>query len=148
MAKRHKIEGMKELERMFRKLGKVPQATVTKSARAGARIAHKSAKANAPVDEGNLKKGLILKRERRRKPGKAVFQVTLDPNMNDIFVKTTKDGKRYYYPASQEYGFLTRDGGYVPGYRYLKRSITDNAAAIEKKTLETAKKDVEKALRG
>lgn len=148
MAKRHKIEGMKELERMFRELEKVPQATVTKSARAGASIAYKSAKANAPVDTGNLKKGLILKQERRRKPGKAVYQVTFDPAMNDVFAKESKDGKRSYYPASQEYGFLTKDGGYIPGYRYLKRSITDNEIAIEQKIIETAKKDVEKALRG
>lgn len=133
---------------MFRELEKVPQTTVTKSARAGASIAYKSAKANAPVDTGNLKKGLILKRERRRKPGKAVYQVTFDPAMNDVFVKESKDGKRAYYPASQEYGFLTKDGGYIPGYRYLKRSITDNETAIEQKIIETAKKDVEKALRG
>lgn len=133
---------------MFRELEKVPQTTVTKSARAGASIAYKSAKANAPVDTGNLKKGLILKRERRRKPGKAVYQVTFDPAMNDVFAKESKDGKRSYYPASQEYGFLTKDGGYIPGYRYLKRSITDNETAIEQKIIETAKKDVEKALRG
>lgn len=36
---------------------------------------------------------------------KVVFDVTFDAAMNDKFVKLTKTGKRYYYPASQEYGF-------------------------------------------
>lgn len=148
MAKRSDIKGMKELERMFKELGKVPQTVVTKSARAGASIAYKSAKANAPVEGGDLKKGLVLKRERRSKPGKAVYQVTFDPAMNDVFVKTSKSGKRSYYPASQEYGFLARDGGYIPGYRFLKKSIEGNEKAIEQKVLETAGKEVEKGLRG
>lgn len=147
MAK-YKIEGMKELQAMFKKLEKVPQTVATKSARAGATIALRAARANAPVDEGNLKSGMILKRERRVKPGKAVYDVMMDPAKNDVFVKTTASGKRYYYPASQEYGFLTVDGGYIPGYRYLRKSITENVDAIEKKVIDTAKVTVEKILRG
>jgi hypothetical protein len=147
MARRSEIVGMKELERAFRELGKVPQTAATKSARAGGSIALKAAKANAPEDEGDLKRGLILKRERSRIKGKAVYQVTLDPAMNDVFVKVSKDGKRSYYPASQEYGFLTVDGGYVPGYRYLRRSADDNERQIEKKMLDEAGKEVDKALR-
>jgi HK97 gp10 family phage protein len=142
------ILGMKELERSFNELGKVPQASVTKSARAGATIARKAAKSNAPVDEGNLKRGIIMKKERRSVPGKAVFDVMMDPAMNDEFVKMSKDGERSYYPASQEYGFLTVDGGYVPGYRFLKRSVTENESAIEKKMVDVVSKDIDKALRG
>jgi HK97 gp10 family phage protein len=148
MAKKSGIDGMAELERAFKRLGKVPQTAATKSARAGASIAHKAAKANAPVDSGNLKQGIVMKRERRTKQGKAVFDVMMDPAKNDQFVKMSKDGKRSYYPASQEYGFLTVDGGYVPGYRYLRRAITDNAATIERKIVDTAGKDIEKAMRG
>jgi hypothetical protein len=142
------IVGMKDLERSFKQLGKVPQAIATKSARAGANISLKAAKRNAPEDEGNLKRGIILKRERRTKNGKAVFDVMMSPHMNDQFVSVSKDGKRSYYPASQEYGFLTVDGGYVPGYRFLKKSITENSTAIERKILDTAGQAVEKALRG
>jgi len=147
MARRSEIVGMKELERAFKELGKVPQTVATQSARAGGRIALKAAKTNAPEDSGDLKRGIILKRERTRVKGKAVYDVMMDPAKNDVFVKTTKDGKRYYYPASQEYGFLTVDGGYVPGYRFLRRSIDDNKTVIEKKVLETAGKAVDKALR-
>lgn len=144
---RNDIRGMKELERTFKQLGRVPQTVATKSARAGGTIAQRAAKANAPVDEGDLKRGIRLKRERRRELGKAVYDVMMDPAMNDIFVKVSKDGKRSYYPASQEYGFLTVDGGYVPGYHYLKRAITEHDTEIEMKMLEVTGKEVDKALR-
>lgn len=147
MARKSDISGMAELERTFKQLGKVPQTVATKSARAGATIAHKAAKNNAPEDKGDLKQGIIMKRERKRVAGKAVFDVMMDPAKNDIFVKISKDGKRSYYPASQEYGFLTVDGGYVPGYRFLKRAITEHDSQIERKILEVAGKEVDKALR-
>jgi len=147
MARRSEIVGMKELERAFRELGKVPQSAATKSARAGGQIALKAAKANAPEDTGDLKRGIILKRERSKVKGKAVYDVTIDPAMNDVFVKVSKDGKRSYYPASQEYGFLTVDGRYIPGYRYLRRSADDNERPIEKKMLEVTGKEVDKVLR-
>lgn len=147
MARKSDIVGMKKLERSFRELGKVPQTVATQSARAGATIARKSARANAPVDEGNLQQGIVVKRERTRVKGKAVYDVMMDPAKADVFVKTTKDGKRYYYPASQEYGFLTVDGGYVPGYRFLRRAVDDNAEAIEKRVYEIAGRAVDRALR-
>ncbi len=147
MARKSEIVGMKELERALRELGKVPQTAATQSARAGGRIALKTAKALAPVDTGELREGIIMKRERSRVKGKAVYDVMMDPGMNDVFVKISKDGKRYYYPASQEYGFLTVDGGYVPGYRFLRRAIDENAEQIERRVLEVAEKEVDKALR-
>jgi hypothetical protein len=146
MAKKPKIEGMKELERSMKRLGKVPQKSVTKAAKAGARIPLKSARANAPVDTSDLKSGLVLKGERRKTPGKKVYQVVFDKNKNHIFVKMSKDGKRSYYPASMEYGYITRDGGYVPGYRFLSKSITTNEREIEKKMVDVLSKDIDKEL--
>lgn len=146
MARRSDIVGMKELEKAFKKLGKVPQTIATKSAKSGAQIAFKAAKQNAPVDEGNLKSGLIMKAERRVKVGKKVYDIMLDPAKNDLFVKTSAAGKRSYYPASQEYGYMTVDGGYVPGFRYLRKSMTENARAMENKMVEVASKAVDKAL--
>ncbi|MNO29180.1 hypothetical protein D3C76_190880 [compost metagenome] len=148
MASYTRIDGMKELERMFKQLEKVPQTVATKSARAGATIALRAAKAKAPVDTGELKSGIILKRERRVRAGKAVYDVMMDPAKNDIFVKTTVDGKRYYYPASQEYGYIAPDGSYIPGYHFLRDSLEDNVQAIEQKVINTAKKTVEKILKG
>lgn len=147
MSKKIKIDGMKELEKAIKELGNVPQTVATQAARAGGSVALKAAKANAPVDTGELRDGIIMKKERRTKLGKAVYDIMMDPAKNDLFVKTTANGTRYYYPASMEYGFMTVDGGYIPGYRFLRRSITDNVASIEQKTIEKAIKAIEKAMR-
>lgn len=147
MARRSDLEGFGELEATFRELGRVPQTAATRAAQAGARIVLRAAKANAPEDEGNLKRGLIMKREKSRSRGKAVYDVMPSPHFNDIFVKISKNGKRSYYPASQEYGFLTVDGGYVPGYRYMRRAADEKRREVERKILETTRKEVDKALR-
>ncbi|RJE88623.1 HK97 gp10 family phage protein [Paenibacillus sp. 1011MAR3C5] len=147
MARNTQIIGQKELERDFKKLGKAPQTIATQSARAGANVAFKAAKRNAPVESGNLKSGLIMKRERRVKAGKAVYDIMMDPAKTHLYVSVSKDGKRSYYPASQEYGFMTDDGRYIPGYRYLRRSIDENVREIEQKTLEKAGKLVDKLLK-
>ncbi|WP_019534213.1 HK97 gp10 family phage protein [Paenibacillus ginsengihumi] len=137
---------MRELEQSFRALGRVPQTVATKSARAGGTIALRAAKRNAPVDTGDLKRGIVMKRERSRTKGKAVYEVTFDRAMNSVFVKESKGGKRSYYPASQEYGYLTVDGRYIPGYRYLRRAADDNKKAVERKILEVTGREVDKAL--
>lgn len=146
MAKKVKfeVEGMKELEKTIRKLGQLPQKTVTPAAKKGATIALKSARGKAPWRFGDLANGIILKGEKLRKRGKKVYDVMMDPAKNDIFVKTTKDGKRYYYPASMEYGFITRDGGYVPGYHFLRDSLVDNKAEIERTVVQELAKRIDK----
>lgn len=145
MARRSTIEGMAELERAIQRMGKVPTKIATKAARAGAKIALKDARANAPEDEGNLKRGIIMKPERSRKPGKKVFDVKLDPKMNDVFVKESADGKRSYYPASQEYGYFTVNGRYIPGYRYLRKSMDNNKEAIENAVIEVGLTEIDRA---
>lgn len=139
-----KIDGMEELEKTIKALGMLPQKCVTKAARKGANIALKSARLRAPVDEGNLKKAIVLKGERSRVRGKKVFQVTIDKKKNDLFVSISKEGKRAYYPASQEYGFFTRDGGYIPGYRYMRGSIEENSKAIEKEVVTVLSQEIDK----
>lgn len=139
-----KLEGMKELERTIRQLGQLPQKCVTPAAKKGAQIALKAARAKAPFRFGDLESGIVLKGERLRQRGKKVYQVTMDPSMNDLFVKTTKDGKRYYYPASMEYGFLTKDGGYVPGFHFLRDSLIDNKEEIERVVVDELAKRIDK----
>lgn len=137
----------KQLQKSFKILGKVPQSAVNKAARVGGRIALKAAKANAPEETGDLKSGIILKKERKQKAGKTVYDVLIDPNMNDVFVKMTSNGKRYYYPASQEYGFMTVNGGYIPGFRYLRNALEDNYKPITDKVVDVLAKEVDKALK-
>ena len=61
----------------------------------------------APKRTGDLISGIIPSpwEENSAYPGKIVRQVYMDAGMNDTFVKMSKSGKRYYYPASQEFGF-------------------------------------------
>lgn len=144
-----KIEGMKELERSFKKLGKVPQKCVTPAAKKGMNIALKSAKKNAPEDTGELKKGMKLIGEKSKIKGKKVYQVVFDRAKNDIFQKKNKEGKVIgYYPASQEYGFFTKNGRYIPGFHFMKRAMEDNSEAITKKIVTEVGKNIDKALGG
>lgn len=148
MAK-YKIEGMKELKKSIKKLGQVPQKCVTPAARKGMNIALKSAKVNAPEDTGELKKGMKLVGERARVKGKKVYQVVFDRAKNDIFQKKNAQGKVIgYYPASQEYGFFTKNGRYIPGYHFMKKAMEDNNRAIEKKIVDEMSKNIDKALEG
>jgi hypothetical protein len=101
-------------------MGKLPQRCVTKAARKGSNELLKAVKAAAPVESGDLKSGIILKPEKSKSRGKKVFQVVFSTNMNDVFVKYSKEGKRSYYPASMEYGYISRAGNYIPGYRFMR----------------------------
>lgn len=145
MAKvKFKVEGMKELEKSLKKLGKVPQKHVTASAKKGMNISLKDSRANAPYDTGMLKKGIVLKGERSRTKAKKVYRVVFDRAYNDVFQKKNKDGKiTGYYPVSQEYGFFARDGKYIPGYRFISDSLTDNVSKIEKTIVSEMKKKID-----
>ena len=133
-----KIEGMKELQKSMKKLGSVPQKHVTSSARKGMNIVKSQAKSTAPYDEGNLKKGIILKGERSRYKSKKVYKIIFDPKMNDVFQKSNG-----YYPFSQEYGFFTKNGRYIPGFRFVRDSLIDNVGKIEKVIVSEMKKKID-----
>lgn len=157
MARVHfKVEGMKELQKSLKKLGKVPQKHVTSSAKKGMNIVLKDAKANAPYDTGSLKKGIILKGEKSKYKAKKVYQVIFDPAMNDVFQKPVENvgesgspnaKNPAYYPFSQEYGFFARNGRYIPGYRFIHNSLADNAQKMEKTIVDTMKKKIDEEIR-
>jgi len=138
----YKIKGMKELEKLIKDLGKLPQKTVDKAARSGADIALRPAKENAPVESGTLKEHIVTGAEKSKVTGKKVYRIGMAPN--DDFVKISKEGNRSYYPASQEFGFITRDGGYVQGKHFLRDSIDQNAEQIKKKVVEVLTAEIDK----
>lgn len=145
---KYKIEGVKELEKSLKKLGDVPQKFVSKSAKKGATILLKAAKQGKWIDRtGNLRKGIILKGEKSKLKGKKVYQVTFDPAFNDVFVKVSKEGKRAYYPASQEYGFKARNGRYIPGFHFMRNAVQENERKVQTTIIDTMMKEIEKALR-
>lgn len=86
----------------------------------------------APRRTGDLIFGIIPSpwEEKSQYPGKIVRQVYMDARMNDTFVKVSKNGTRYYYPASQELGFriANRTGSQVkrvPGKYFMKNTFVD-----------------------
>lgn len=142
-----KIEGMKEVQKSLTKLGKVPQKHVTSAAKKGMNVVLKDAKANAPYDTGDLKKGIILTGERTKTKGKKVFRTVFDSSMNEIFQKKNSEGKvTGYYPVSQEYGFFAKNGRYIPGFRFISDSLSNNAIKMEKTIVDTMKKKIDQEI--
>lgn len=142
-----KVEGMDKLIRDLEKLGKVPQKHVTASARKGMNVILRDAKANAPYETGDLKRGMKLAGEKSMYKGKKVYRVVFDRAYNDVFQKKNSDGKvTGYYPISQEYGFFARNGRYIPGYRFIHKSLESQASAMEKTIVTTMKQKIDQEI--
>lgn len=143
-----KVEGMKELERSLDKLGKVPQKHVTSASKKGMNIVLKQSRANAPYDTGALKKGIKIVGEKSKLKGKKVYRIVFDREMNDVFQKKNEEGEvTGYYPVSQEYGFFAKNGRYIPGFRFIHDSLSDNAQKMEKTIVDTMKKKIDEEIR-
>lgn len=91
-----------DLKAVQKEIEKVRYIVQTAAGTLAARIRTK-----APKKSGDLISGIIPSpwEENSAYPGKIVRQVYMDAGMNDTFVKMAKNGNRYYYPASQEFGF-------------------------------------------
>lgn len=104
----------KSLGNMANALSDKELGTIVKGA---AGPVHSAIRSAAPRGKtGMLEKGIILHKERHRYQGKVVYDVYMDPKMNDVFQKPIQNPVRSrapygYYPASQEYGFFTRRPG-------------------------------------
>lgn len=139
------VEGMDEVIKIIKDVGELPQKCVNKAAKKGIQIAKKDAKNGGWVDEtGYLRKGIKEKAEKTKIKGKKVYDLWPDPSMNDVFVKTSKSGKRAYYPASIEYGFKTKNGGYVPGFKFLYNALTSNKGQIEQTIIQVLTDEIDK----
>lgn len=128
-------------------LERLPQKCVTTAARKAARMLRSSIKQSpkTPEDTGNLKKGLIVVPEKSRIKGKKVYQIVFDRSMNDVFQKKNAAGKvSGYYPSSQEYGFFTRDGRYIPGYHFMQDTTEKQSTSAEKMVFDVLSKELDK----
>lgn len=141
------------------RLGKLPQKVVNSAAGKGATIAGKAVRKAAPRGKTKqLSKGFKREAERTRTKGKKVYRYGMNPDKNDVFQKAipSKDvknpGKRRtswdhaYYPASIEYGFLTRSTGGGLDYVQGKYFTRDSAEAVRPQVNKTAIKAMSDAL--
>jgi hypothetical protein len=143
-----KIEGMSKLQKDLKTLGNTPQKHVTASSRKAMSIVLKSARASAPYDTGNLKKGTIMTGEKSKNKGKKVYRIVFDRSMNDVFQKKNQEGKvTAYYPVSQEYGYFTKNGRYIPGFRFIHESMTNNAQKVEVTIVSEMQKKIDAEIR-
>ena len=141
------------------RIGKSPQRATTKAASKGMTVVRRRVRQLVPVGEtGNLRRGLRRKGEKARVKGKKVYDLGFDPGMNDVLQKpvmnpgaagstSTKNGHAYY-PASMEYGFLTRSKGgglsYVPGYEFMKKGTEEASSEARQVMIDTAMKELAK----
>lgn len=153
------MDDLLEARRTFDAMGQLPARIVTAAARKGASVVIKEVKGSGeiPVLTGTMRKAVRrLRAERSKVKGKKVYPVGFDPAMNSVFQKPIRNpgeagGKtdKAYYPASMEYGFLTRSKGggisYFPGFHFMAaagESVRGEAnAAMAKKFNEAIQKE-------
>lgn len=128
------LRDLKEAKKTFDAMGTLPAKIVTAAARRGATVTRKAVKNSSamPENTGTMRKALRTKREKSRYKGKKVYEVIFDPALNAYLQRPIKNpgeagGKfpKAYYPASMEYGFLTRSKGggisYFPGFHFMAK---------------------------
>jgi hypothetical protein len=140
------ITGLDELIGMINEIGKVPQKVATTAARQGAQVVLSAVKADAPTYDGWLKAALKLVGEKTSVRGKKVYEITFDRAYNSKLVKISKEGKRSYYPVSQEFGWKYKNGGYHVGLQYMKNNARAKAYEAEFKIVNVAKTQIEKII--
>lgn len=140
--------GLEDIQKSIKEIGKLPQKYVTKAARRGMLIAYRKLKKSPPTPyrTGALVSGILIVGERARMKGKKVYQLVMDKNKNDIFVKWYGENKskRAYYPASQEFGFSNDLFGKVEGKHFFRDTMDQSQKAIERKIIETMAKEYDK----
>lgn len=130
---------------------------------------HSAIQSAAPSRTNTLRSGIILHKERKRYEGKAVYDIYMDPDKNDVFQKPIINPVRSrvpyaYYPASQEHGFFSRraDGGMtytrpdgraakinkVPGKHFMRTGVEVAGEAAKAEIAGSALSVIEKAFGG
>lgn len=150
--------GVKQTLKIMNNLQKLPQKSVTKVASAGTTVVRRTIRGEVPVGAtGNLRRSIIRNGERSRTKGKKVFDVYFDRAMNDVLQRPIKNPGEFggkspyaYYPASMEFGFLTRSKGgglsYVPGYHFMRGGAEDGSAAAKKAMIDVLSAEIDKAV--
>lgn len=140
---RIKIEGLDQLAKNSDRIIKQVHGVLGEATLEGAKLLQAEAIRRAKEKTGALKRGIIAKVTWDKKKSKAFSAIMMDPAMNDVFVKNTKTGKRYYYPASIEYG---HKGG-APAYPFMRRAFKTKKRYVKKIIEDHIKRAIEGAVR-
>lgn len=138
-----KIEGLDQMIKNSDRILKQVHGVLGEATLEAAKMMQADAVKRAKEKTGALKLGIIAKITWDKKKSKAFSAIMMDPGMNDIFVKTTKTGKRYYYPASIEYG---HKGGAKP-YPFMGRAFKAKKRNVRKTIESHIKQAIEGAVK-
>lgn len=122
------VTGVKEIDRKLKILEPSIQKKVLRQAmRSGMKIVLQEALLRVPVLTGLLKRNIKLRAmKRKRNRIGLLVQVKSDPG----FVKPSKAGVKYWYPASVEFGH-----GTVPPHPFMRPAYDTQGPAARDKTL-------------
>lgn len=147
---------LKELRRAVAALGDVPTRCVTSAAGKAATLVKRNIRqGDIPEYTGSLRRGIVrTRKEKSRTRGKAVYRIDFDPAYNDVFQRpvknpgaagSTQTGNGHaYYPYSMEFGFITRDGGYFPGFHFMRDGAEGSRGAAEARMVKSLNENLEK----
>lgn len=98
------ITGIKQIDRRLKLLPlKVQKKIIRPAIRDGLKLVKAEMAVQAPVDTGLMKKSIKIKAVAKRKVGRIAMLVQISGKVAGL-VKTSKSGKRTFYPAAVEWG--------------------------------------------
>jgi HK97 gp10 family phage protein len=138
MAEKFSVSGLKELQAAMNKLSADMAGKIARQATAAAAgVVRKAAKANAPVDSGNLKAAIVMKRKRSTnltEEYNVAVRAGKKSDVKNAKAGTGKLGKDAYYARFVEFGTVK-----TPPNPFLAPALSDNvqqATDAMKKRLE------------
>ena len=155
MSVNFKIQGLEELRKTVKAIGKLPQKCVNRAVKSGAKYGLATLKSSLHFknSKGNIKRALGLKAEKTKKRGKKAYQITYKKSFTTIFTtpKIKDVGKyggdkrgRFYIPASLEFG-RRGIGGKRP-LRFMTKAADVNSDGIKKEIVDVLDKELKKVL--
>lgn len=138
-----KVEGLEDVVKKLNGFQKNLFHALGEIVLEAADIVKEEAQANAPVgDTGNLKDGIISAVTWDKNKSKAFAGVGMDKAKNNVFVKMSATGQRYYYPASVEYGHGDPKKGEKP---FLRPALKKKKTAVKKHVASRVSSLIERA---
>lgn len=136
------ISGIPELQKRVKELDMNMRDILVEAVLAGSDIVRDDAKSRARRKSGALASGIISTVTWDKNAPVAFAGAGMDRRMNDVFVKYSANGKRYYYPASIEYGHAK-----APAYPFMRPAMDSNKNKIRKAVRDRVKAVVERMSR-
>lgn len=110
------ITGVAEIDRKLKGLvPKLQKKALRQSIRAGLKIVQREVKAQAPVDTGLMKSKVKVRATKSKRKNNIGAEVRI--GSDEGLVKTSKGGKRAFYPAVVEFGSAR-----VPANPFMRRA--------------------------